>query len=215
MSFASTCKQKFEQQLSYFPALIIGLTAFAFFRLIENPTLPRFLIIPGILYGIPLFTFRVINLFSPLKEGASYIGESGYSPWLGSHKIQMIYHSFPVLERVLILVPGLFSLWLRLWGSKIGKSVYWTPHTEVVDRTHLEIGDHVFIGNKVYLSPHVVTRKRGRFFLYFKRVRIGDGAFIGAGSRFGPGATVEAGAHVPLLSDFYVNRTVKEGATHE
>ncbi|MDO9182372.1 MAG: hypothetical protein Q7U04_08175, partial [Bacteriovorax sp.] len=120
------------------------------------------------------------------------------------------YILFPVLERVLLTFPGAYSFWLRLWGSKIGAKVYWSPTIEVVDRTHLHIGNNVFMGSKIHFCSHVVRPNDDRLFLYVKKIEIGDNVFIGAGSRFGPGSKVAKGVMVPLLTDLKVNEKIYE-----
>jgi len=157
-------------------------------------------------YLVPLVLFRVICAIYPMKIGASFFGEDKFSPWISSYRIQQVYLMFPILERLLFIVPGLFNLWLRLWGSKIGKNVNFIPGVEVVDRGHITIGDNVFIGNKCYFSPHVVQVRKGRFFLYYKGITIGDNCFLGAFSTFGPGTEIASGTSLPSGSYYTVNK---------
>ena len=95
------------------------------------------------------------------------------------------------------LVPGLYSLWLRIWGSRVGRLVYWSPGLEVLDRSLLDVGDQVVFGIGVRLNPHVLmpdpqTRRTvlqiGRIVLggaeHDRRVLAGAGRRAGgAGSR--------------------------------
>lgn len=164
-----------------------------------------------IFYFLPPLTWRILNKFFPLKEGASFVGRvDPLSPWVICHQIQLIYIIVPFAEKLLMIVPGLYSLWLRLWGSKIGKKVYWTPGVEIVDRTHVEIGDYVFLGNKTYLSPHVVRRKSNKYLLYFKKVKIGSRSFIGAWSILGPGAQVEEGTYLPAGTHVHLKEKIDD-----
>ena len=157
------------------------------------------------LYGLPLCAFHLLSLLFPVREGLSDFSGRAFSPWWAAHQIQAIYIAFPALEAALRLVPGVFSFWLRLWGSRIGRNVHWSPRVDVLDRNLLEIGDRVVFGHKVICFGHVIKAKGGRLVLFVRRVRIGSGAFIGAGCRLGPGAVVPPAAVVPLLSDLYVN----------
>lgn len=158
------------------------------------------------LYLFPPLLWRAIRLRYPLEEGASFVGtrEAG-SSWIVAHRLQLFFIAFPIFERFLILVPGLFSAWLRLWGSRIGRRVYWTPGVEIVDRTHVEVGDGCFFGNRTYLSPHVVMRRRDRYLLYFKRIRFGTRCFVAFESRFGPGAEVADGVALSVGTNLYLN----------
>ncbi|MDF1666930.1 MAG: acyl transferase, partial [Planctomycetota bacterium] len=119
-----------------------------------------------------------------------------------------IYIAFPALETLLRFVPGLFSLWLRLWGAQIGKGVYWTPGLEITDRDRLEVGDHVIFGHRVGLYAHVIKPKKDNLLLFTRRIKIGAGAFIGAAARLGPGVKIEAGALVATASDHFPNSKV-------
>lgn len=209
-------RQRFKLLVAFFPALVIGAELYLVYRALHEPSALWLALVCLHPYLTPLLCFRAHNLVFPLREGGSYFGIDYYSPWLTAHRLQIIYAVFPVLERVLTVVPGLFSLWLRAWGSRVGRGVLWLPGVEITDRSHLDIGDNVFIGNKVYLSPHIV-RDAGdkRFLLFYRRITIGSGSFIGAGSRFGPGAMVPAGSRVPILSDLYLNQRFQAATDKE
>ncbi len=192
-----------------YPALAVGLSGAALLRLVFAPSWAAAAGVILALYGFPLATYRLLILFSPLREGVFDLAERKFSSWWASHQIQAIYIAVPQLEAVLKLVPGLFSLWLRLWGSSVGTGVYWTPRAEFVDRGLLDIGDRVVFGHKVECFSHVIRPKGDRVVLYVRRISIGDGVFLGAGTRIGPGVRIEDGTSVPILSDLYPNRKVR------
>lgn len=162
-----------------------------------------------LLYGVPPVAFKIHNRFHPLREGPSHLVGDKYSPWWGGHQIQLLYIAFPALEEVLRLVPGLFSAWLRLWGSNIGKRVYWTPRFQIADRSLLTLGDDVVVGYDTGISPHLIKRTRKNILLYLKRVEIGDRVFLGAGVRIGPGAVVGDDAVLGGGVILYPRSTVK------
>lgn len=162
-----------------------------------------------ILYVLPPVTHRLHSLFFPLREKTSDLSKPEYCPWWGSHQIQVLYIALPGLEAVLRLVPGLYSAWLRLWGARIGKNVYWTPLVQITDRTLIEIGDHVLIGHKVEFLCHVIKPNKSRMVLYLKKIKVGNNVFLGAGSRLAPGVVIEDGVYLPILSDIYPNQKVK------
>lgn len=181
-----------------FPALLLAVIT-AFFL---NPDgFIRFVLVLLLVYGLPVLCFRLHGLIWPLREGLSRLDGAAYSPWWGGHCIQVVYDALPALEALLRLIPGAYSAWLRLWGSRVGRGVVWTPRVEITDRSLLEIGDRVIFGHKVACYPHVVSRKGGRLRLYTARIHIGADAFLGAGSRLGPGAVIAAGTVLPVLSD--------------
>ncbi|MEP0790038.1 acyl transferase [Funiculus sociatus GB2-C1] len=158
------------------------------------------------LYGFPLLVYRIHELFYPIKEGISYLGTKEYSPWWGSHQIQVIYIAFPALETLLRLIPGAFSIWLRLWGAKVGKSVYWTPQLEIADRGLVEIGDRVIFGHGVGIYSHIIKPRKNDLMLYVKKVKIGTNVFLGAWNHVGPGVAVEDETYVPVATHLYPNK---------
>lgn len=190
----------------YFPSVTVFFAAASLVACAVNPSPTAAFILLLSLYGFPLFVFRLLVMFYPIKEGLSDLRNRAFSPWWASHQIQAIYIAYPMLENVLRLVPGLFSVWLRLWGSRIGKGVHWSPRIDILDRSLLDIGDKVIFGHEVKCFGHVIKKKNSRLLLFAKRIAIGNDVFIGAGSRLGPGVTISGETVVPLLSDLYVNK---------
>ncbi|MBI5630190.1 MAG: acyl transferase [Elusimicrobia bacterium] len=196
--------------LRWYPALILFWAGVGAWELLLAPSATRLFHLAFILYAAPLLTWRLLNLFHPIREGLFYFSEKDYSPWLASNYIQDVYNVFPGLEGPLLLAPGLFSLWLRLWGSSVGRGVYWAPQIWIIDRGLMDIGDGAVFGSRVVCFGHIIKPKKNRHMLYIKKVRIGAGAFVGAASRLTAGASVEAGASVPIVSDLYPNRRFRK-----
>jgi hypothetical protein len=187
--------------LAWAPTAEVALAGAAFFRLALGFSLLRLLTLLAILYLLPPALFRIHQSLWPMREGASHLDSADYVPWWGSHQIQGIYEIMPVLESALRAIPGVYSAWLRLWGARIGRNVYWTARVEILDRSLLDVGDRVVFGHKAACYGHVIAPRRGRLLLYVRRVKIGAGAFVGAGSRLGPGAQVAADAVLPVCTD--------------
>ncbi|MGB3298374.1 MAG: acyl transferase [Phormidesmis sp.] len=196
--------------LLFFPALMVGIVGLLFILMCAANSgleaLLYLLLFVLTLYGLPLLIYRLHNRFYPIAEGVSYLQGKAYSPWWSSHQIQLIYIAFPGLETLLRLVPGVFSVWLRLWGAKIGRQVYWSPGLELADRGLLIVGDRAIIGHRVGLYAHVIKPKRNNLLLYVKPIQIGSDAFIGSASRIGPGVVIAPGDYVPVTSDFFPNQ---------
>lgn len=205
MTFLSTV-------LLLFPALVLLFAGGTVICLIQAPNLAASLVsllaVLLALYGVPVLVYRLHQWVYPVREGVSYLQGKAYSPWWGSHQIQALYIAVPTLEAVLRLIPGAFSLWLRLWGAKIGRSVYWTPGLEIADRGLLEIGDRVVIGHRVGLYAHVIKPRKQNLMLYVKKIKIGNDAFIGAGSVLSPGVVVAEGAFLPAATQLHPNQSV-------
>jgi hypothetical protein len=163
------------------------------------------------LYLLPPLCFRVHQRLWPLREGPSRLDSPEYSPWWGSHHFQVMYSALPSLEALLRLVPGAYSGWLRMWGSRVGHRVHWTPRVDIADRSLLDVGDDVVFGHLSGCYAHLIKRRRdGGMILYVRRIRIGHGVLIGAGSRLGPGARIEAGVALDVLTDVTVGRRMRK-----
>lgn len=194
--------------ISFYSTCILSLCAGAVLWFGRQPSLIQPVILAVILYLIPPLTFRLHRIFFPIRKSLSNLSERKYSPWWGAHQIQLIYTAIPQLEAALRLVPGLYSAWLRLWGSRIGRSVYWTPNVEITDRHALDIGDRVVCGHKCKFLGHAIKPSGQKMALYTRTIKIGSDVFIGAGSRIGPGAVIAEGTFLPVLTDVHINQIV-------
>ncbi len=178
----------------------------------SRPCWIRFTCLLLAIYFFPLVCFRILTCLSPIREGVSNILEKKFSPWWAGHQIQALFIATPWLESLLRLTPGCYSLWLRAWGSKIGKNVYWTPGVTNYDRNLLEVGDHVTFGERAVTVCHVITPKEGKGLLKIAKVRVQSKSFVGAGSVLSPGVVVEEGTLVKAGSQVYPGqRVTKEG----
>lgn len=195
---------------SLFPAawLVTVLAALAWWVMLPT-SWTRGPLLLAVLYLLPAACFRLHQLAWPVREGKSSLSAPGYAPWWGAHQCQVMYTALPALEAVLRLIPGVYSAWLRLWGSRVGRRVHWTPHIEITDRSLLDVGDDVIFGHRAACYAHVVQRRGNELVLYVRRIVIGQGVLIGAGSRLGPGASINPGVVLPVLSDVGVGRHVR------
>ncbi|AFZ53049.1 acyltransferase [Cyanobacterium aponinum] len=199
--------------LYVFPTLILLLVFSNLFWLIINPSfLPLFTLFIC-LYIIPLLVYRIHQYFYPNLEGISYLKGKEYNPWWGTQQIQIIYNSFSFLEKILHLVPGLFSLWLRLWGAKIGKNVYWVPTVSILDRPLIEVGDGVIIGHHTVFCSHNVKPKKDNLIVFTKKIKVGNYAFISGDVGLAPGVEIEDKAFVPYGEKLYPRVKLKANKT--
>ena len=148
----------------------------------------------GLLYGIPPLAARILRWLVPVREGRLPIGRRDFFVWWALFNLQVIFCRFPALEEALRLVPGLYSLWLRLWGARVGRLVYWGAGLRILDRSFVQIGDGVMFGAAVRLNPHVLTRNPAdEPELILATIRIGDQAMIGGYSLLTAGTEIAAG----------------------
>jgi hypothetical protein len=162
-----------------------------------------FLVLLGIVYLMPLALYRVHFIFFPFSDGYWVLAEKKYNPWWASHMFQFPFIACPWLESLIHFVPGLYSIWLRSWGSKIGKGVYWTPRIEVIDRGMIEVGNYAIFGHITAMCSHMVAEIDGKASLVVKTIKIGEKAFIGADTQMGPGAIVEPRAKLKPKTRIY------------
>jgi acetyltransferase-like isoleucine patch superfamily enzyme len=195
--------------LACFPALHVTAIVASVWLFAAAPSLVAALGVGAAVYALPLVAFRLLDRWRPLREGRARLDVPVYSPWWASHQCQALFIALPPLESLLQIVPGAFSLWLRLWGSRVGRQVYWTPRVEIADRSLLEIGDRVIVGHKVEMYAHAIRPTRAGLVLHVGRIVIGHDVFVGAGTRIGPGVRIADGVHVPLLSDLYPHRRIE------
>jgi acetyltransferase-like isoleucine patch superfamily enzyme len=191
------------------PALIAGSAGLSLLYGLSTDTWGPVAAAVAILYLVPPLLHRAHDAIWPLKAGSHAIVGADYVPWWGSHQLQRLYITFPALEAALRLVPGLFSAWLRLWGAKVGRKVYWTPSLEITDRSLLDIGDGAIFGQDAVMVSHVIMPRDGKMTLYFKTIVVGDGALIGGQSVLGPGAVVKPAVMVRARQTVSVNEVVE------
>lgn len=208
-------KHKIEKSFIFFPVTHFAVCSYICWQLLVEPKLTTLGWLLFVIYLLPIILYRLSELISKTKQGASYVGDKGWSPWLIGFRIQSIYLYFPFLESVLRIFPPVYSFWLRMWGSKIGKRVFWSPTMDITDRAHLDIGNDVLFGHRVILLSHVITPKDGRKLLFVKNIKFGHKNFIGAGCRFGPGTDLPDGTLVKTLTDYGVNNKILSKAIME
>jgi hypothetical protein len=196
--------------LACFPAAWLALALAAGLWLAADPGPGRAAALVAVLYGVPVACFRAHQALWPIAEGRSRLDTPEYSPWWGAHQLQVMYSAFPALEAALRLVPGLYSAWLRLWGSRIGRRVYWTPRVDISDRSLLEVGDDVVFGHRVACYAHVVMRRGERVVLYVRRIRIGSRVLLGFACRLGPGARIDDGVALASRTDVFVGKRIRQ-----
>lgn len=134
----------------------------------------------GVLYLLPPVVARCILKLWPIQEGRIAMPSHDYFVWWIVLNLQVIFCRLPALEELVRLIPGAYSAWLRLWGSRIGSFTYWAAGLQILDRGFLDIGSGVAFGAGVRINPHVVAENAdGQMELLLATVHIGDRAIIG------------------------------------
>lgn len=200
---------------SYFPLLMTVLLLAALGVFAQWPSLWSAALVLIVIYIVPPMTERVMLRWAPLKQGISQIDGKTFSPWLASHHIQAMYDALPFLESLLRVIPGFYSMWLRMWGSRVGYGVEWPVRMDILDRGSMDIGNRVVFSRRVELGAHARKKTEGgRSRVLVRTVRIGSYAFLGPRVRVGAGASVPSNASVPELTVVGVNEVFGDAVRH-
>lgn len=150
--------------------------------------------VPAVLYLAPAIVVRIATWVRPLASGAFPVSSSAFLWWWFTAQFQVLFSRLPFLEELLRTVPGLYSVWLRIWGARVGSLVYWSPGVAIADRSLLRLGDRVVFGMGARLNAHVLAPgSDGTPHLYLAPISVGSDAIVGgyslllAGCEIGPG----------------------------
>lgn len=203
-----------DRLFSYFPLFLTLAASCALGVLAAWPSGWSIFLLIAVIYLLPPMVLRIMLRWAPISIGISKIDGRKFSPWLAAHHIQAFYDALPFLEALLRVIPGFYSMWLRMWGSRIGYGVEWSVNASILDRNLMEIGNRVVFSRHVELSAHVRRKTEGGSLVLVRPVHIGGYAFLGAGAQIGPGANIPANASVPPLAIVDVNEVFGEGERH-
>jgi hypothetical protein len=166
---------------------------------------------PLCLYVLPPLLVRVALWRRPWPMGVIDLSSPTFLRWWFTAQCQMVFARLPWFEELLRLVPALYSAWLRLWGSKVGALVYWSPGVVVLDRSFVNVGSRVAFGAGARLNPHVIAPVAGGRSLVLAPVTIGDDALIGGYSTLLPGCVVAAREVTPPFRTVHAFTRVEGG----
>jgi hypothetical protein len=145
------------------------------------------------LYLFPPLVARLILFLVIIPQGRIAVGSKDFFCWWALFQLQIIFCRLPALEEILRLIPGVYSLWLRLWGARVGRLTYWSPGTTITDRSFLSIGNDVVFGAGVRLNAHVLAKdEAGRMELLLATLKIGDRVVVGGYSLLTTGTEISS-----------------------
>jgi hypothetical protein len=153
---------------------------------------------PAILFLLPPLVVRASTWWSPLPSGRLEPGSRSFLHWWFTAQWQVLFTRLPLLEETMRMIPGLYSLWLRLWGARVGALVYWSPGVVILDRPLVRVGKRVIFGVGARLNPHVFAPNGPRrMALFLSPITIGDDALVGGYSLLLPGCEIADGEVTP------------------
>lgn len=163
-------------------------------------------------YLLPPLLCRLTLVFNERPRGIVGPGSAVHTLWWWLFQLQLPFNRFPATEELLRTVPGLYALWLNLWGARVSAFAFWSPGVTVLDRYHLHIGKGVILGAGCLLSGHVITKQAdGSSLLYVDEIRLDQGALIGARASLSPGCHIHAGQTVPFNAVYRPYTELKQG----
>lgn len=182
--------------LTYLPLLLIG---GGLLLAMHAPTpLGAIGLFAAWLYLLPPLLGRLVLLRGVPVCAAAAPTDAAFRRWWLLTQLQMPFNRVAVLEELLRLVPGLYSLWLNLWGARVSLMTFWSRDVLISERYLLTIEPGVTVAGQVGLIAHLVAPdESGELRLQLAPVVIEAGAMLGIRSGLGPGCRVFAGELLP------------------
>ena len=155
------------------------------------------LLVAWIYLGPPLAGRIVTSLFS-CPQGTFAMDTRGYRIWWAMTQLQMLFNRLPWLEEILRFVPGLYPLWIAVWGGHVSLFAFVGPGVVITDRHLVRVERGALLGAKAALAGHMATRdEAGRWQVLVAMPVVERDAIMAAESGLGPGARLAAGAMLP------------------
>lgn len=151
------------------------------------------------LYLLPplLCRLAIASWGQPLTDGATP-NQRAFKVWWLLTQLQMPFNRIGLLEELLRLVPGVYSLWLNSWGARASLFTFWARDVLISERYLLTIEPNVVVASQTGIAGHLVSRnKDGQLILVVAPVVVERGATIGIRSGLGPGCRLFTGEVLP------------------
>lgn len=150
-------------------------------------------------YLLPPFASRLLIMIWGCPCGTFTQDMAAYRVWWVLTQWQTLFNRLPWLEEVLRLVPGLYALWIGLWGGSLSPFAYVAPGVLITDRYAVRVGRGAILGMKSSLAGHLVMRdEAGRWQILVAAPVVEPEAIMGGESGLCPGAVLRAGHMLPL-----------------
>lgn len=184
--------------LNYLPLLqLAGGVALAF-GAFSTPA-ARIVFLALWIYLLPPAVARLTLAAFGRPAGRATLDSRAYRIWWFLTQWQMVFNRLPWLEELLRLVPGLYSLWIGLWGGRLSLFAYVSPGVLITDRYLVDVGRGAVLGMKCSLAGHIAVRdESGCFVVLIGAPTVEAEAVVGGEAGLGPGATLLAGQMLPV-----------------
>ncbi len=145
----------------------------------------------------PLAARLTLTLFGR-PQGRFTQDTSTYRVWWVLTQWQILFNRLLWLEELLRMVPGLYALWIGLWGGSISPFAYIGPRVWITDRHAVRVERGAVLGMQSILAGHLVIRdETGRWLVLAAAPIVESEAIVGGDAKLGPGAVLRAGQMLP------------------
>lgn len=150
------------------------------------------------LYLVPPLLGRLVLALFGRPHGSFTQDQRGYRVWWVLTQLQTPFNRLPFLEELLRFVPGLYSLWIALWGGRLSPFAYIAPGVVIADRYLVRVERRAVLGFRSTLVGHMAVRNEaGRWLVVIAAPTVQESAIVGGDAGLGPGATLLRGALLP------------------
>jgi hypothetical protein len=121
-----------------------------------------------------------------------------YKVWWFTYQWQVVFNRLPWLEEILRLAPGLYALWIFMWGGRASPLVFWAPGSIAFDRPLVRVERGAVIGAGAGLVGHLAgIAADGSYRVDIGTSRVGQGAMLGVRSGLSAGAELAPNQLLP------------------
>lgn len=174
--------------------------------------LSAFLIFISWLYLIPPILARLTIMLLGRPSGTVGNTSKTHFTWWLLFQYQLIFNRFTVLEEMLRIIPGIYAIWLNLWGAHVSPFTFWSPGVTVLDRYNLRIDKGVILGTECLLSGHFLTvDDQGIYALVIGNIEIHANALIGTRAMVAPGCIINKNEILPATRMMMPYTELKNG----
>ena len=187
----------FSLALNFLPLFHVA-TGFAIaFAACETPW-GQFGLFSAWIYLAPPLAARLVQMAVGRPFGRLTQDMPAYRVWWVLAQLQVLFNRLPWIEEILRLVPGLYALWIRLWGGELSPFAYVGPGVAITDRHMVRVERGAVLGLRGALAGHMATRDAsGRWLVLIGSPLVEAEAVLGGEAGLGPGAILRRGAVLP------------------
>jgi hypothetical protein len=150
------------------------------------------------LYLVPPLVCRCLLASFGRPSGAIKQSDRAYRVWWAVTQLQMPFNRMPFLEELLRLAPGLYALWIWLWGGSVSPLAFVAPGVTITDRFAVHIAKGAVLGTRSSYAGHMVTRDAsGQWTVLVAAPEVCENALVSGDAGLGPGAKLLPGAFLP------------------